>query len=200
MSEQSQDAARQRENPDPHEKNRPVPKLVLAVVSLVLLWAIGYIVTTQRNDAPELGDNRTLATLEGKPAGAGGSTVADGAQLYSANCVACHQASGAGLPGVFPPLAGSEWVLAADKVPVNILLHGISGKLTVRDTAYNGQMPAFKDKLNDAEIAAVLNHVRANFGNGAPKIEAAAVKAEREASKERKDPWNGDEDLNRLKQ
>jgi mono/diheme cytochrome c family protein len=43
----------------------------------------------------------------------------------------------------------------------NILLHGVSGKLTVKDTVYNGQMPPFKDKLNDAEIAAVLNYVAA---------------------------------------
>ncbi|CAN7546060.1 c-type cytochrome [Duganella sp. LjRoot269] len=198
MIEQPKHDARERENPDPHEKNRPIPRLVLIVVLAVLSWAVGYIVLTQRDDAPELGDHRTLATLQGKPAGAG--VVADGAQVYSANCVACHQATGAGLPGVFPPLAGSEWALAADKVPVNILLHGIAGKLTVKDVAYNGQMPAFKDKLSDAEIAAVLSYVRSNFGNGSGKISADIVKAEREAGKDRKDPWNGDEDLNKLKQ
>ncbi|MQA18247.1 c-type cytochrome [Rugamonas rivuli] len=198
MIEQPNDDAREREYPDPHEKNRPVPRLVLLVVSALLVWAVSYIFLTQRNDAPELGDQRTLSTLEGKPAGAGGA--ADGAQVYAANCVACHQATGAGLPGVFPPLGGSEWVLAADKLPVNILLHGITGKLTVKGTAYSGQMPAFKDKLSDAEIAAVLSYVRANFGNAAGKIAADVVKAERDAGKDRKDPWNGDEDLDKLKQ
>lgn len=198
MIEQPNDDARERENPDPHEKNRPVPRLVLLVVSALVVWAVSYIFLTQRNDAPELGDQRTLSTLEGKPAGAGGA--ADGAQVYAANCVACHQATGAGLPGVFPPLGGSEWVLAADKLPVNILLHGITGKLTVKGTPYSGQMPAFKDKLNDAEIAAVLSYVRANFGNAAGKIAADVVKAERDAGKDRKDPWNGDEDLDKLKQ
>lgn len=198
MIEQPKNDARERENPDPHEKNRPVPRLILIVVSAVVLWCVGYIVLTQRNDAPELGDRRTLSTLEGKPAGAGGA--ADGAQVYMANCVACHQATGAGLPGVFPPLAGAEWALAADKVPVNILLHGVAGKLTVKDTAYNGQMPAFKDKLSDDEIAAVLSYVRSSFGNSAGKIGADVVKAERETGKDRKDSWNGDEDLNQLKQ
>jgi mono/diheme cytochrome c family protein len=198
MTEQPGDDARKRENPDPYEKNRPVPRLVLAVVSAVVLWCVGYIIFTQRNDAPELGDRRTLSTLEGKPAGAGGA--ADGAQIYSANCVACHQATGAGLPGVFPPLAGAEWVLAPDKVPVNILLHGITGKLTVKEAAYNGQMPAFKDKLNDAEIAAVLSYVRSSFGNSGGKIGADVVKSEREAGKDRKESWNGDEDLNQLRQ
>ena len=200
MSEQESDSARQRENPDPHERNLPVPRLILVVVSAVVVWAVGYILFTQRDDPPEFGDRRTLSTLEDKPAGGGGAGGVDGAQIYTANCVACHQATGLGLPGVFPPLAGSEWVLAADKVPVNILLHGITGKLTVKDGAYNGQMPPFKDKLNDAEIAAVLSYVRSSFGNSAGKIAADIVKAEREAGKDRKDAWNGDDDLNKLKQ
>ena len=199
MNDQSNNDTRLREHPDPHERNLPVPKIVLGVVSAVVLWAVGYIIATAPNDPPELGDGRTLSTLEGKPAGAAGTGAADGAQIYAANCVACHQASGGGLPGVFPPLAGSEWVQAADKVPANILLHGITGKLTVKDSAYNGQMPAFKDKLSDAEIAAVLSYVRGSFGNSAGKIAADTVKTEREAGKDRKDPWNGDEDLNKLK-
>jgi len=198
MSEQPGHDAQQRENPDPTERNRPVPKVLLALISAVVIWAVSYIFVNQRNDAPELGDQRTLATLQGKPAGAGGA--ADGAQVYAANCAACHQATGAGLPGVFPPLAGSEWVAAADKLPVNILLHGITGKLTVKGSPYSGQMPAFKDKLNDADIAAVLSYVRTSFGNGGAHIDAAIVKAERDAGKDRKDPWNGDEDLNQLKQ
>lgn len=189
---------RARENPDPYERNRPVPRLVLLLVTAIVVWAISYILLNQGDDAPALGDQRTMSTLEGKPAGAGGA--ADGLQIYTANCVACHQATGAGLPGVFPPLGGSEWVLGSDKLAINILLHGVSGKLTVKDVAYSGQMPAFKDKLNDAEIAAVLSYIRANFGNSASKIAADVVKAEREAGKDRKDPWNGDEELAPLKQ
>ncbi|WP_295990216.1 cytochrome c [Rugamonas sp.] len=198
MIEQPKHDARERENPDPHEMSRPVPRIVLLAVFGVLVWSVSYIILTQKDDAPELGDHRTMATLQGKAPGAGGA--ADGGQIFTANCVACHQTTGAGLPGVFPPLAGSEWALAADKVPVNILLHGITGKLTVKGTEYNGQMPAFKEKLSDGEIAAVLSYVRSNFGNGAGKIGADVVTAERAAGKDRKDPWNGDDDLNKLKQ
>ena len=128
-----------------------------------------------------------------------GAAHADGKALFARNCAACHQATGAGLPGVFPPLAGSEWVMGSDKVAAAILLHGITGKLTVKGGSYNGQMPAFKDKLNDAEIAAVLSHIRSNFGNAAPKIAPDVVKAEREATRDRKDPWAGDDDLVKLK-
>jgi len=140
-----------------------------------------------------------IAAAIGHLRGAAGG-AADGAQVYAANCVACHQATGAGLPGVFPPLAGSEWALAKDAVPVNIVLQGVTGKLTVKGAAYSGQMPTFKDKLNDGEIAAVLSYVRSNFGNGAGKITADVVKAAREAGKDRSQPWNGDEDLDKLKQ
>jgi mono/diheme cytochrome c family protein len=197
MIEQPKGDARQRENPDPTEKDVPVPRTVLAIISLLLLWAVGYILTTQRNDDPTLGDQRTMSTLEGKPAGAAGA--ADGGQLFGANCVACHQATGAGLPGVFPPLAGAEWVNGSDKLAANILLHGVTGKLSVKGAEYNGSMPAFKDKMSDAEIAAVLSYVRANFGNAAGKVTSDVVKSEREAGKDRSTPWNGDEDLAKLK-
>lgn len=195
----AKDGAQRRENPDPHEQNRPVPRTVIVIVSLLLIWAVSYIFLAHPDDDASLGDSRTVATLTGKPGAKAGGAV-DGAQIYAAQCVACHQATGAGLPGVFPPLAGSEWVAAKDALPVNILLHGISGKLTVKGSAYNGAMPPFKDKLSDAEIAAVLSYVRSNFGNSAGKISADTVKTARDGSKERTQPWNGDEELAKLKE
>lgn len=195
MKNLQKNRARLRENPDPHEGSGPVPRAVLALVAAVLAFGVTYIVTTQRDDDPTLGDRRTMATLAGKVKGAS----ANGAELYAANCVACHQASGAGLAGAFPPLAGSEWVLGSDKVLANILLHGVTGKLTVKGASYNGAMPAFKDKFDDNEIAAVLSYVRSSFGNTAAKVSPELVKAEREAGKARTAPWNGDDDLGKLK-
>lgn len=189
--------AQQREHPDPTEKDRPIPWYVLIGVGLALAWSIGYILTV-RDDDPALGDRRTISTLQAKAGGAAGAGAVDGAQIYSAQCVACHQASGAGLPGVFPPLAASEWVTGPENVAAVILLHGVTGKLTVKGSVYNGQMPAFKDKLSDAEMAAVLSHIRSNFGNNAAKVAPDAVKAARDASAERKDPFNGDDDLAKL--
>ncbi|MGV8899818.1 MAG: c-type cytochrome [Burkholderiaceae bacterium] len=189
--------AQQREQPDPYEGNHPIPRFILVIIALVFSWGIYYIASSNLSDPPELGDSRTIADLTAQTGAKSG--VVDGAQIYAAQCVACHQASGAGLPGVFPPLAASEWVIGKESVVTQILLHGISGSLTVKGVAYNGQMPAFQDKLSDAEIGAVLTHVRSNFGNTAGKIDAGLVKTEREASKDRKQPWNGDDDLNKLK-
>lgn len=191
-------AAQKREHPDPHEGNTPIPKTIITLIILVLLWAVSYIIsTTPANDAPELGDHRTLADLMPRAGSASGAV--DGAQIFAAQCVACHQANGGGLPGVFPPLTETEYIVGDEKLPINILLHGISGKLTVNGNIYNGLMPNFGDKLSDEEIAAVLSHVRTSFGNSASKIEAAAVKAIREAGKDRTTPWNGDEELRALK-
>jgi len=192
--------AQQREHPEPHEGGTPVPRKVIVIVSIALIWAVGYIFMERPNDDPALGDSRTKTDLMAHAGGGTGSVGAvDGAQLFGAQCAACHQANGAGIPGVFPPLAGSERLTAKETLPVNILLHGISGKLTVKGASYNGAMPAFGEKMSDEQIAAVLSYARSNFGNGAGKIDAAMVKSTRDASKGRTTPWNGDDELAKLK-
>ena len=89
-----------------------------------------------------------------------------GATTYTANCVACHQANGAGLPSVFPPLAGHAADLyAADggrTYLIDVLLYGLQGPIDVGGTAYNGLMPAW-GQLSDDQIAAVINHAIAGF-------------------------------------
>ena len=95
-----------------------------------------------------------------------------------------------GVAGVFPPLAGAEWVLGDEKVLTSILLHGVNGELVVKGTTYNGAMPAF-GTLPDEEIAAVLTHIRSEWGNQAPPITAATVAAQREATKAQSGPYAG---------
>ena len=123
----------------------------------------------------------------------------DGGQIFSANCAACHQASGTGIPQVFPPLAGSEWVTGKEPVLIQILLHGVTGSIEVGGATYNGAMPAFGDKLDDAEIAAVLSYVRGAWGNQAGPVTPEAVQAQRGAVADRTTPWNGGADLAGLK-
>ena len=90
----------------------------------------------------------------------------DGEAIYVAQCAACHQASGAGVPGAFPPLAGHVGDLYAadrDYLPA-VLVAGLMGPIDVGGTTYNGMMPAFA-QLGDAEIAAVLNHTLVAWGD-----------------------------------
>ena len=180
-----------REQPEPHEGSRPVPKIVLTIIGLLLLWAVFHLYTSFNPMPSSLGDNRVAADFA-VPASA------DGGQLYAANCVACHQASGAGVPGVFPPLAQSEWVDADDPgVMIRILLHGIHGPLTVAGTQYNGEMPNFA-KFSDEELAALVTHVRSSFGNTASATDAQTVAGVRQSTQDQAAPWKGDEDLRPL--
>ncbi len=96
-----------------------------------------------------------------------------GNSTYAANCSACHQPSGAGLPGAFPPVAGHAADLYAATggiggraYLIDVLLYGVQGAITVDGSSYNGLMPAWQ-QLNDAQLAAVINHVVAGF-DGAP--------------------------------
>lgn len=103
--------------------------------------------------------------------------AARGAAIYSANCAACHQATGQGLPSVFPPLAGDPVVTAADPAGhISTVLDGKQGS-TINGVSYLSPMPAFKGILTDADIAAVVNHERTSWGNAAPLVSAADVAA-----------------------
>ena len=190
-------SAQQREQVDPTERSQPIPLIAALVTVSVLLFGVAYIVFSDAPGAPALGDRRTLDDLRlpvadaTKPAGA-----VDGKQLYAAQCVACHQASGKGLAGVFPPLDASEWVIGDERIVANILLHGIVGEITVAGVAYKGNMPAFK-QLSDAELAALASHIRSTWSNKAAPITAALIAQERKASA-RTTPFNGGAELKAL--
>lgn len=188
MSEPRENQQR-RENAEPYEGNNPIPLVVLGIIGALFLWAVWHLYDSYHPQPAYIGDDRVEADFAVP-------VSADGKQIYGANCVACHQATGAGVPGVFPPLSKSEWVDAKDPgVMIRIVLHGIHGEITVEDQKYNGEMPHFGDKFSDEEVAAVVNYVRTNFDNSASETDADYVAKVREESKDQTEPWKGDEDL-----
>ena len=190
----AQAPSQHREHVDPTERSQPIPLLAAAAMVGMLLFGAGYIAFSDAPGAPEFGDRRTLADLRpgiGRPAGA-----VDGKQLFTAHCVACHQASGKGLPGVFPPLDGSEWVQGDERTLANILLHGIEGEISVAGTAYKGAMPAFK-QLGDAELAALASHVRGEWSNKAAALKPELFARERKSGT-RTTPFAGGSELKTL--
>jgi mono/diheme cytochrome c family protein len=138
--------------------------------------------------AGALGAPSQGAPSSGAPGG-GVAGAVDGASVFSSRCAACHQGTGLGLAGAFPPLAGSEFVLGDGERAVRIVLRGLSGPVTVKGLAFNNAMPAWADQLSDAEIAAVLTYVRTSFGNAAPAVTAEVVAAQRAATASRTAPW-----------
>ena len=175
-----------KENAEPVEQANPVPKVVMGLVLGLVIWAVSYIFVQEAGGDVSLGDRRDVASLAAPPAGA-----VNGAQIFAANCAACHQATGKGLPGVFPPLAGSPWVTGDPQTVSQIVLHGMNGEIEVQGTKYKGAMPAFAEQLSDAEMAAVLSYVRSAWGNAGAPIEAEAVKASRALTAARAEPWTG---------
>ena len=93
----------------------------------------------------------------------------DGKALFMKNCAACHQATGKGIPGAFPALAGSKFVQGKGGDVAAVLLKG------------RGGMPDFSDSLSDRDIATVLTFVRGNWGNKADGLSEADVAALRAA-------------------
>ena len=110
-----------------------------------------------------------------------------------ANCVACHQANGEGLPGLYPALADSEWLRGPESRIVRILLNGLSGPMTVRGARFDSVMPAFRDLLTDEEIAAVLTFARASWNNGASAVPAQTVGSVRKQTFNRAGNWTAAE-------
>lgn len=104
--------------------------------------------------------------------------IAAGKELFAGTCSVCHQANGAGLPGVFPPLAKSDFLGADPKRAVGIVLNGLSGKVTVNGQDYNSVMPPMT-QLNDDEVANILTYVLNSWDNPGGSVAADDVKKAR---------------------
>lgn len=140
---------------------------------------------------------KTAPKAEEKPAAtpapaAAASTGRTGEQVYTQVCVTCHQANGEGMTGVYPPLAGSEWMAKSNETLIKIVLHGLMGEIEVKGAKYNNVMSPWGSALNDEEIANVLTYVRSSWGNTGDAVKADEVKAVREANKGHA-PWQAAE-------
>lgn len=148
--------------------------------------------STDNADSAESAEG-TESTGDAQVADASDSASVDGKTVFSANCSACHQASGQGIPGAFPPLSGSKWADAEDpNLPLAIVHDGLSGEISVAGNTFNGAMPAFKGTLSSAEIAAVLTYVRQEWDNNADGIDVSVVEEHNTKFGDR-GPWTVDE-------
>ena len=118
--------------------------------------------------------------------------VVYGKKLYESLCIQCHQPTGLGVPGTFPPLSGSEWVNGPEERIVRILEDGLQGPITVKGNNFGTvPMPAIGAGgagWSDDKIAAVLTYVRQAFGNTSPPVTADKV-AEIHAKIGTHGPW-----------
>lgn len=98
-----------------------------------------------------------------------------GKTVYAQSCLACHQATGAGIPNAFPPLAESDYLNEDVHRAIEVVKFGLSGEIEVNGNVYNSAMP--KQNISDEDIAAVLTYVYNNWGNNKTEVTTEMVKA-----------------------
>jgi len=87
-----------------------------------------------------------------------------GKSLYLTHCSNCHQADGKGLGELYPPLAGSDYLMKDPTDITCLIKNGISGEIVVNGITYNQPMPA-QSNLTNIEIAEIITYVANSWGN-----------------------------------
>lgn len=126
------------------------------------------------NESNTTQNNSTPPAIENTP-------YAAGKTIYQKTCLTCHQADGKGMQGTYPPLAGSDYLLADKYRAIRQVLKGSMKKITVNGSDYQGVMTP--QSLSDSDAAQVLNYVYHSFGNNGFVVSAADVKAVRDTIK-----------------
>ncbi|MEO6741462.1 MAG: c-type cytochrome [Chthoniobacteraceae bacterium] len=199
-------AAIAREHAEPSVDVTPIPTWLSIVCAASLCWAGIYIGIFHGGFNPkvynEYESNPTAFFPLPQGSVASGGAVAEltalalGEKVYKEVCQACHQPTGLGMAGQFPPLAGSEWVDGAEyneKRVVGIVLKGLKAPITVKGATYNNAMPGQEAALNPKKIAAVLTYVRQAWGNKGGEITEAQVVAGKKEFADHGDQWTAEE-------
>jgi mono/diheme cytochrome c family protein len=191
------------EPPEPQAEQRPLPIWLIVLACLLLYGGDMYIMDHGGDVAGKSGAFPTLVydpyrsyeELElANPVSPEEALRNKGRQVFNFVCVACHQGNGQGLPGRFPPLAGSEWV--QNESPgriIRIVLNGLAGPLEVKGQNFNNVMPPWKGTLSDEQIAHVLSFVRTEWGNSAGLVTPEEVAKVRQEIKSREAPFSPSE-------
>lgn len=147
------------------------------LLSLLLIIALGF-----GSCGDDISNNSTQATaIANTDATMNNSPYAAGKIIYQKTCITCHQADGKGMQGTYPPLAGSDYLLANKYRAIRQVLKGSMNKITVNGNDYQGVMTP--QGLNDSDVAKVLNYVYHSFGNNGFTVSSADVKAVRDTIK-----------------
>jgi len=148
----------------------------LSLLLMVPLVGLSLGACSKQADEPAAAaDDTAVHTAEVAAAGAD-DLMAKGEAVFLANCSACHQPTGVGLAGAFPPLAGSDFLKGDRKQVMSAALFGLSGPVTVNGVEYNGVMPSL-GHLPDEDLAAALTYVFGSWGNDGAAVSVEEVTA-----------------------
>jgi mono/diheme cytochrome c family protein len=180
-------AAIQREKREPRVGLEPLSIWLIAVYGLAVFFGGAYLGRYSGNFSgdgldPLGGPPPTKKTGVTGPGGGGPETpltpAERGKKIFAANCQTCHQANGLGVPGQYPPLAGSEFTTGGSRRPAMIVLKGLQGPVTVKGQKFGTAVMQPWDKtLTDQKIADVLTYERSEWGNNASPVTAEQIAA-----------------------
>ena len=141
------------------------------------------------SDRPLPGTSNTRAVTSEPPVEK--TLAAVGEPLFKLNCATCHQETGLGVAGIFPPLVKSQFVDGSPKRLATLILKGLQGPVSVAGVQYPGVgvMPAWEQPLNDQKIASILSYIRQAWGNHDGEIAPEQVAAARKEFIGQTDPW-----------
>ena len=193
QDEQMQDVHSQlmREKEEPQEGFNPVPIFLLFIFAALCFWGGVYLVHYGGDFRADVFDPNfdPAASAAPRPEIA---LFDRGAKIYRAQCIACHQEDGNGVPGVYPPLVASDWVTGHSEVLERNLNNGLNGQIVVKDYTYNCNMPAFGPgglNLRPKDLAGVMTYIRQEWGNSAPDMTEDMVVAYLDTYASRSTPW-----------
>jgi len=132
----------------------------------------------KQSDEVYLPEGGAIQSVEGEaprqaPAANRAERVERGGRIYANVCAACHQPSGAGIPGAFPPLAKSDYLNADMARAIRVVAEGLEGEIRVNGETFNSTMPALD--LSDEDVANVLTFVYDNWDNAGHEVTPAEV-------------------------
>ena len=174
----------------PEPEKGPIPVWLVGLIGFGIFWAGAYLFSFSGGFKADVFDFQPKFGVEGGGAKGAPDPKVVGKALFSANCITCHQATGLGVPGQYPPLAGSEVELGdATNHLIAIVLKGLQGPVVVEGKPFNNAMQAWEGQYTDSQLASILTYVRSDWGNNAPPITADMVKQIRGEFKDRKEQW-----------
>jgi len=162
-------------------------------VSLVAIGSGNTLVGALEGLAERIGASAPVAAAPARTFAIDAAVHERGAAVYARTCIACHGLDGRGVPPVFPPIDGSEWLAGDPTRAIDVVLHGLMGPITVRGANYNSLMAPLASTLSDQEIADALTYVRQRWSNDQPPVTADMVKARRQKHAGRTTPWTAAE-------
>ncbi|MEM7656191.1 MAG: c-type cytochrome [Bacteroidota bacterium] len=131
--------------------------------------------TTQANSEAEAAPPAPVVSIDE-------ATMTAGKQVYDTYCIACHMASGNGVPDMNPPLTDPEWIEGDPERLITLTLNGLSGPIEVNGDTYDNIMTPH-NFLTDEQIAQVLTYIRNSFGHSASEVlpeQVATIRAKSE--------------------